>query len=608
MFKIMNRDPDDPLYHDPSVPNRMLVYTPSMSDMKRKKLTEKQEDIIRELTDEYPSMDNFDESKDQVDYAIERFEKEVNEVEGESDDENNENDEYYEAYELENEGDDEYEFMGFNNKVDKEFAKEVHENLVYAPAEGVKMIEYDAFGLPKTKEMEMIKRELNLNDQDAIEAENVDVMYIKPPEEYVLHGYHRNVDIERKNMNKEMKEVFDMMEDDKHINENEELIDDDFLNQLNDGMPAVVKKDGEVVNDLNAEDDLMEEAKRQADMMLINMPPELSLDMQIKLAAAREHLALKNKEVEKNPEIQAHIDNDFEQMLDEYQEDDIGMANPELFEDMEDEIDQDEFDDILQEFINQNATRCKKMLEKYQDSEFESKVKIGLENDPLNTTTDAKEAVFKLLKQKNGEIVRLVSKEFMDRFKKEMSDKEYEENKDQIKQKVLKFADEFLAKVEEGGENEHPPDREVAGEGDEETWDVETVLTTKTNTDNHPGIIRTIVRPKQNPIKLDPKTRAPELESVTKVEEKPDKKQGPYVEIEQSDEEVEEDHLKDMTPEEIARMDKKQYKKMVKKERRERRAMKKQLKKEFSRQSQKYAQSRTVNKGQIRPGTSIKKL
>ena len=48
MFKIMNRDPDDPLYHDPEAPNRMLVYAPSMSDMKRKKLTDKHENIIEE--------------------------------------------------------------------------------------------------------------------------------------------------------------------------------------------------------------------------------------------------------------------------------------------------------------------------------------------------------------------------------------------------------------------------------------------------------------------------------------------------------------------------------------------------------------------------------
>lgn len=170
------------------------------------------------------------------------------------------------------------------------------------------MVQYDAFGLPMTKEMEMIKRELNIKDADAVDDEDVDVMFIKPPEEYILHGYHKNVDIERKNMTKEMKEVFDLMEDDTHIPESaDDIINDDFLQALNDGLPAVVPASHPENN--KEEYDEMEALQEEAEFMLTNMPPELSLEMQIKLAAAREHLALKNKEVEQNPEIQAHIDN-----------------------------------------------------------------------------------------------------------------------------------------------------------------------------------------------------------------------------------------------------------------------------------------------------------
>lgn len=53
LFKIINRDPDDPLYHDPGVSNRMLVYAPSLSDMKRRKLTAMQEQIIDESMQSY---------------------------------------------------------------------------------------------------------------------------------------------------------------------------------------------------------------------------------------------------------------------------------------------------------------------------------------------------------------------------------------------------------------------------------------------------------------------------------------------------------------------------------------------------------------------------
>lgn len=101
-------------------------------------------------------------------------------------------------------------------------------------------------------------------------------------------------------------------------------------------------------------------------------------------------------------------------MINEYQDGDIGRANPEDLQNFGDEIDQDEFDDILQEFINENSTLCKKLLEKYKDNEFDHKVRVG--SDPkefLNTTKEIKAAAFKLLKLKNGEFVRLVSKEQM---------------------------------------------------------------------------------------------------------------------------------------------------------------------------------------------------
>lgn len=58
-------------------------------------------------------MSQFDESKDGVDYEMERLKKEIEKNNAEAE---GEDDEYYEAEELEAEGDEDYEFMGFNNK------------------------------------------------------------------------------------------------------------------------------------------------------------------------------------------------------------------------------------------------------------------------------------------------------------------------------------------------------------------------------------------------------------------------------------------------------------------------------------------------------------
>jgi len=358
----------------------------------------------------------------------------------------------------------------------------------------------------------------------------------------------------------------------------------------------------------------MEDARREADEFFMNMPPELSLDMQVKLAAAREFL--KNKEVEQNPEIQAHIDKDFHDLLTEYKDEDIGCIQNEKSEDFVDEIDEDEFNDILQEFINENAYRCKHMLEKYKDDKFEGRVRIGSTDNILDTTADIKDAMFKLLKLKNGEIVRLISREQMRNIKDKENQEEYEKSRDHVKSIILKFNDEWLEKIESGIADQEIPERMVIGEGDEETWDVESILSTRTNTDNHPGVIKSIVKVKQNPIKLDPKTRAPELEDEHKPVDNSKQKSGPYIEAEisdDSDEDIETDtkeipDLEKMNDKERKKYLRKLNKKQVKKEKKERRVMKKQMKKEFAKQNQQYAKSHTVGIGEIRPGTSVRHL
>lgn len=69
-----------------------------------------------------------------------------------------------------------------------------------------------------------------------------------------------------------------------------------------------------------------------------------------------------------------------------------------------------------------------------------------------------------------------------------------EEVKQKLKETQLAFAEQFeeeaIDKMEEGSSE---------SEEEEQAWDAETILTTYTNTDNHPGVIKTErrVRPSQ---------------------------------------------------------------------------------------------------------------
>jgi len=106
-----------------------------------------------------------------------------------------------------------------------------------------------------------------------------------------------------------------------------------------------------------------------------------------------------------------------------------------------------------------------------------------------------------------------------------------------------------------------------------EKWDVQSVLSTYTNTDNHPGIIG-VVKPGED------KLRMPKIKITTKATAAP----GGYKEAEaidegeDEDEEIEEEEdevdLDAMSP----KSRKKYLKKQFKAEKRERRKMKKQMK------------------------------
>lgn len=628
-FKIMNRDADDPLFHDPSVPNKILVHAPTRSEMKqmRKQKDRDLPEYLKEVNNTYNTEDleGYDEDKDIVDYAFDEFNRKLEEGEGEGD----EDDYEFDEVQVDAEGDEDYEFLGFNNKVDLEFAEEVKQNFKYKPADGVKFVEYDAYGLPKTEEIMKMKREMNMKDEDVFRDDGTQVLFIKPPEEYKLYGYHRNVDIERKNMNEDMREVYDMMQDRDNEVPEDEIIDDDFLKMLNDNQPALIEKDEndyEEIKEFEYEDmgegdmedmEAMAKARAEADAMFKNMPMGLSEDMQLALAGAREHLANK-KAAKEQVFTQEEIDHNFEDILDEYQDDDLGAINDNLMGPMEDMIDQEAFDEIMQEFIETNKDYCKKLYTKYHDDEFSTKIKVEGEavEEIVESIEDGEtDKIYKILRQKNGDLVKLVPKEEMERIQEKMNAEEIAKTKAAIKNKILKFNEECLRQEAEGDLEEVSEEEE---EDQEQKWDVESILSTRTNTDNHPGVIKGVVKAKKNKIILDPKTKAPELEleSPEPAAEKP-KRGDRYIEEIVSDEDSEEEvdvnttELKDletMTEAERKKYLRKMNKKQVKKEKKERRVEKKNMKKEFSRQHQRYTKMNTVGKGEIRPGVSVRKL
>jgi hypothetical protein len=507
----------------------------------------------------------------------------------------------------------------------REFAQEVKQNFKYAPAEGIKMVEYDAYGLPKTEEIQKMKAELNMKDDDVFKEDGTQVLFIKPPEEYRLHGYHKNVDVERKDMNPDMREVYDMMEEADAAVAEEDCIDDDFLNMLNENQPALVERqipteEEKASNEFDefgdlagTEEEAMEMARLEAEEFMKNMPPGLSEEMQARLAGARKHLTdknMKNGDDVDREELEAN----FEGILDEYNDDEIGAMHDEMMDPLTDMIDQEAFDEIMQEFIEDNKEHCKKLYSKYHKDDFATKINVEGENieEIAETDLDLKEKVYKILKQKNGDVVKLVPKEEMQRLQERLNADEIELQRQKLKSRILKYHAECLKKEAEGDSEES----EESEEDQEKQWDVETVLTTRTNTDNHPGVIKSVIKPKKNKIKIDPKTKAPQLDvEYTGPERKRPEKTGPYIEEMVSDEDSEEEldteelaNLETMNEKERKKYLRKMNKKQVKKERKERRQQKKQTKKEFSKQHQNYTKINTAKQGELKPGVSVRRI
>jgi len=137
---------------------------------------------------------------------------------------------------------EDYDVYNPNTVVDKKLAKELGEAREKKLADGVKMVEYDAFGLPKSREMEKLKQELKL-DETMMETEGT----IIPPSENVLHGHRLDVDIEEKDKDDDVREVDEMFDDAEEAEL--DVIDEDFILSLNQGEAGIVEGNDEGLNE-----------------------------------------------------------------------------------------------------------------------------------------------------------------------------------------------------------------------------------------------------------------------------------------------------------------------------------------------------------------------
>ena len=147
---------------------------------------------------------------------------------------------------------------------------------------------------------------------------------------------------------------------------------------------------------------------------------------------------------------------------------------------------------------------------------------------------------------------------------------------------------------------------ESSEEEEEREWDCQSILSTYTNTDNHPAVIKTVgrvVKTKQR-MELHKQFKVPleglMAEEITIVKEKPKKPAKALVEADDSSDDADEE--KGGNESKAAR------KKQMKQEKREKRKLKKELKIAFQSQNSKLVKQTTAELGALRAGVSVKKI
>ena len=197
---------------------------------------------------------------------------------------------------------------------------------------------------------------------------------------------------------------------------------------------------------------------------------------------------------------------------------------------------------------------------------------------------------------------------------------EEQQEKVLLKEKTVANAVQFQEEVDEKGSDYESP----ATESDpEDRWDAETILTTYTNTDNHPGVIKFVPKVKVGKAKIELHKQfkvpidglnglipiAEEIE-VKKKQKSKGLAKSAFEEDTSSSEGIQEDDKSDneeKEPEEELNP-KKAAKKAMKAERREKRKQKKELKLAFKNQMGKAKGQVTATAGNIGPGISVRKI
>ena len=256
-------------------------------------------------------------------------------------------------------------------------------------------------------------------------------------------------------------------------------------------------------------------------------------------------------------------------------------------------------------------------------------------NEAIDEFIQDKKSWFRNLHRKHGEDYEMTSKEKGNEFLEGtakfigkdlipiMGDMEQEQADKLIKERTLQINERFEEEAEKRAGSEYESSEEE--EDHEEKWDAETILTTYTNTDNHPGVIKFVPKVKVNSkakIELHSQFKVPidGLNGLIPIAEEVRKKKKQKVnrteafesdsESEQSEGEGAESEDKEIAEEDGKEINpRKAAKKALKVERREKRKQKKELKLAFKNQIGKVQKQQTVKTaGEIRPGVSVRKI
>ncbi|CDW89648.1 UNKNOWN [Stylonychia lemnae] len=612
-FKMMFRNHMDPDYYDPKANDKIFV-PDNLTDQQKKIIEtfpERDRGIFKEgennIVEEDPleavvkkmklkKKEKYSQKQKKVkfegdgNFAIKNEDEEDEDSEGELDDTDEE--EYDEEEGEDYEDDEEEESKEPKEKID-DANNEIKKAQKFVPAEGVKFTMYDEYGLPKND---------GFNYQQFIVTDDLrpSDMYIEAPPEmveqmYKKTGYHRDVDKEVNQMTEEEKAVFNCMFDDE--GEYDEL-EDDFLMLANEGKAAIVvveSNNEKKINDNQPEfankgvvivrDEEEEKLKAMREkykkQLGIGQPKENEEDDE-------DYEDVDGDEEDEDDEEEKEIDEgDFDQVLEnEYADDQIGEA-PDA--EQQDLITKEMLDEAVDEFIESQKLRDRKLYKEFKPD--------GAPEEPIpqlktKAQIDAEEA-------------------------------ETETEKAELRRKALFLGEKLQLELDERDVDFEERDCYDHSSDDEQKWDCNTILSTFTNTDNHPGVIKTTRTVKVNNKKMELHKQfkvpieglmAMEIDVPRETKKLKKNAKGPYEQVEEIESEGsssgnEDQDQKDGAEGESDPKDlKKQRKLQQKQEKRDKRKLKKELKLAFKTQNTKLVKATTTEIGALKTGVSVKKI